>query len=76
MDIKIMDLQNREIAIETLESQYPDLVAYDINGWDIDWDRLDKIDPDSRGRIGLIWPSEESSVNDDGSRAIAEIKIR
>ena len=73
----ITDTQNREITIEQLQSDYPDLVAYDESGFDIDLDDglTDSLADNGyfgrEGRRILFWADEQSSENDPGSNAVA-----
>ncbi len=55
-------------AMSTVRSTYPHAVAYQ-DGIEVS----DDDDVAGGGRI-LIWADEDSSVNDDGSNAIAEIE--
>jgi len=49
-------------------------VAYDAGGWEMPLTVKGTKEADSRsGRVALIWETEEDSVDDDGSHAIAEI---
>ena len=49
-------------------------VAYDAGGWEMPLTVNGVKNADSRsGRVALIWETEEESVDDDGSHALAEI---
>lgn len=75
----IIDDRNATTTIEALLEQYPDLVAYDESGWDVDTDDFDA-DPEGLADAGyatraarriLFWASEAESKDDSGAHAVA-----
>lgn len=68
-----------ETTIEELKQEYPNLVAYDESGWDVDIDDFID-DPEGLADAGyvdrdqrriLFWATEEESENDPGHRTVA-----
>jgi len=75
----ITDQQSNETTIAALKSQYPDLVAIDESGFEVDIDDIGA-DPTGlaeagyfgpEGRRILFWETERASENDDGTHAVA-----
>lgn len=62
----------QEAATELL-AEYPGGVICDAGGFAHDADDTDDTYDVRSGRAGMVWASEEESVNDDGAGAVAEI---
>lgn len=79
MSWTITDNRNAATSIKRILAEYPDAVAYDESGFDVDLDDLaddsaalaDAGYSDRASRRILVWATEEDSQNDTGARAIA-----
>lgn len=65
---KVIGTGKVETTVEDLKSLWPELVAYDASGFEVDPE-----DPTSwDSELILFWSCEEDSQNDDGGLAVAK----
>lgn len=69
-----VETESIQAAAEILLGEYPDGVIYDAGGWQHGPEDMDELYDVRSGHVALVWRCEAESVNDDGSRSVAEIR--